>query len=69
MDPKQRKNISAHPHWEDLIRLAAKTGWGKITISLKDGVPTDIDAIIPHIKLGTPQVDEELEAFKAISPE
>lgn len=69
MDPKQRKNISAHPQWEELIKLAARTGWGKIHITLKDGVPTDIDAIIPHIKLGTAQVDDELEAFKAIGPE
>ena len=68
MNPNERKNINAHPHWEELIKLAGRTRWGKITITLKDGIPTDIDALVPHIKLGSPQVDEELEAFKAIGP-
>jgi hypothetical protein len=66
---QRRKTINAHPHWEEIIKLAEKTSWGKMEITLKNGIPTDIDAIIPHIKLGTKQTDEELEKFKAISAE
>jgi hypothetical protein len=69
MDKNTKKTMQLHPHWEELAKLATKTGWGKITITLKDGIPTDIDPIVPHIKLGSAQVDEALEQFKAISPE
>lgn len=65
-DPKPKKTIIVSAEWFELIQLAKATGWGKMTVTLKGGEPTDVDALVPHIKLGTRQVDEELEAFRAI---
>jgi len=57
--PKSSKMIvMASPEWERLIRLCAVLGHGRLQIIFKNGVPTDIDHVLPHLKLDDEQAFE-----------
>lgn len=53
------------PEWERLIRLAEKMKFGKAEIVFKNGLPTDIKLLVPHIKLDGKESEFE-ESLKTI---
>jgi len=61
---EQKVTITVDRRWLNLIKLAERTGWGDMSIKLKNGVPTDCETIIPHVRLDQQQdVDD---AYRAI---
>jgi hypothetical protein len=57
MSDQNKITIEVDIKWARLIALAERAKFSKATIVFKKGVPTDIDVMIPHIKLDMPDKD------------
>lgn len=50
--PKQKVTRNIDPAWDRIIRLIEGTKFfGRAEIIFKNGLPTDIKPLVPHIKL------------------
>lgn len=45
------------PEWDRLMEICEKMKYGRIEIIVKDGIPTDAEHVVPHIKLNGPKED------------
>lgn len=60
--PKVVMEISQE--WSRLITLVERARWGRCEVLFKDGNPTDVKPMIPHVRLDDDRAFEE--GFKAI---